>query len=106
MSARFGRYGIVRESDLDAKRPEFLVWAHEVKGLHIDNLPRKEEQELFKTFMEDYNTATLPHKKYYDLAKYEEEQRAKKARRDGDAKHEEQRKCVSHSSSFILPSLS
>lgn len=89
MTNRFGRFGIVRESDLDRKRPEFAVWAHEIRGIGIDNLPQREERELFKDYCEDFNTATLPHRKYYDLAKYEEE-RARKARR-GD-KHEEARK--------------
>ncbi len=27
-------------------------------------LPKAEEKELFRTFCEDYNTATLPHRKY------------------------------------------
>lgn len=40
--------------------------------------------ELFKEYMEDYNTCTLPHEKYYDVEKYEmrryqkEQQRAHK----------------------------
>ncbi len=35
-----------------------------------------------RTFIEDYNTGTLPHKKYYDLAAYEEK-KALKAREGG-----------------------
>lgn len=27
--------------------------------------------ELFKDYMEDYNTATFPHEKYYDIERYE-----------------------------------
>ena len=39
--------------------------------LDIEVLPKAEEKEMFRTFCEDFNTATLPHKKYYDLAEYE-----------------------------------
>lgn len=39
--------------------------------LDIEVLPKAEEKELFRTFCEDFNTATLPHQKYYDLAEYE-----------------------------------
>lgn len=70
-SSRFGKYGVLRESDYDTKRPEFTLWALQVKGKDIESMSRFEERELFHTFMEDYNTATLPHKKYYDLAAYE-----------------------------------
>jgi hypothetical protein len=34
----------------------------------------------FKDYMEDYNTATMPHKKYYDLEKWEMAEYAKKQR--------------------------
>ncbi len=44
-------------------------------------LPKHEERELFKTYVEDYNTATLPHKKYYNIAAYEAKQRAKAAKK-------------------------
>lgn len=35
------------------------------------NGPKWEAMELFKEYMEDYNTATFPHEKYYDIEKYE-----------------------------------
>lgn len=37
---------------------------------------------MCRTFVEDYNTGTLPHRKYYDLAAYEKKQ-ALKASGDG-----------------------
>lgn len=37
--------------------------------------------ELFKEYMEDYNTCTLPHEKYYDVEKYELQQYQKQQRR-------------------------
>ena len=38
--------------------------------------------EYFKCFVEDYNTATMPHKKYYDYNKWEmkEYQRKQKSK--------------------------
>jgi hypothetical protein len=47
--------------------------------------------------MEDFNTATLPHRKYYDLAAYEEEKRTgkksrkRKAERTDDNMRDEDR---------------
>lgn len=37
---------------------------------HI-TLPKPQLKKLFLTFIEDYNTATLPHEKYYALEAYE-----------------------------------
>jgi len=36
--------------------------------------------EYFKEYAEDYNTATMPHMKYYDYEKWEMEEYAKKKR--------------------------
>ena len=68
---RYGRYGVIRETDIYAKKPEFMLWAMEEKNKDVENLSRFDEKELFKTFMDEYNLARLPHKKYYDLEKYE-----------------------------------
>jgi hypothetical protein len=48
-----------------------------VKGADLESISRFEEKEFFRTFMEDYNTATLPHRKYYDLEAYERQRAAK-----------------------------
>lgn len=34
----------------------------QVKNVDIEAMPRGEEKELFKDFMEEFNTASLPHK--------------------------------------------
>lgn len=81
-SDQYGRYGIIREADLATKISEFQQWATEVKKVNIEALPKWEEKELFAEFMEDYNTGTLPHKKYYDLMAYAQ-QRALKAVKKG-----------------------
>ncbi|KAL4433824.1 hypothetical protein ABPG75_000265 [Micractinium tetrahymenae] len=85
----YGKYGIIRETDLYSKRPEFQLWAIEVKHVDLDAMPRSEEKEMFKDFMEEYNTATLPHKKYYDLELYEKQQAAKAARKGTQVEVEE-----------------
>lgn len=47
---------------MHAKQNEFVVWATEVKGANVELMGRAEEKELFREYMEDYNTGTLPHK--------------------------------------------
>jgi hypothetical protein len=47
----------------------------------IEILPKMEEKELFKTYAEDYNTGTLPHRKYYDMDAYEARKAAKAAKK-------------------------
>lgn len=87
------------------------MWAAEIKKVDVEGLPKWEEKELFKcghshvhlifllhsllqrevaepcerhssrTYMEDYNTATLPHKKFYDLDLYERRRLVKAAKK-------------------------
>ena len=75
----YGKFGVIRETDFYAKRPEFMLWALEVKKVDVESLPRFEEKELFRSYMEDYNTATMIHRKYYNLEAYEQEKAAKSA---------------------------
>lgn len=66
----WGKYGVIRETDMWNKRPEFTAWLAEVKQVNLESLPNWEEKQLFKQFMEDHNTATFPSKKYYNLDAY------------------------------------
>lgn len=66
----WGKYGIIKEIDLWNKRPEFSAWLQEVKEVNLETVPTWEEKQMFKEYMEDYNTATFPSKKYYDLDAY------------------------------------
>ncbi|CAA6662674.1 unnamed protein product [Spirodela intermedia] len=66
----WGKYGIIRETDMWNKRPEFTAWLSEVKKVNLESLANWEEKQMFKEFMEDHNTATFPSKKYYDLDAY------------------------------------
>ena len=52
------------ESDMFNKQQEFYLWLQEVKKTNPETLPRFEMKKMFDTFAEDYNTVTLPHKKY------------------------------------------
>ncbi|OIV92412.1 hypothetical protein TanjilG_23012 [Lupinus angustifolius] len=66
----WGKYGVIRETDMWTKRPEFTAWLLEVKQVNLEHLANWEEKQMFKEFMEDHNTATFPSKKYYNLDAY------------------------------------
>ncbi|XP_031254372.1 vicilin-like seed storage protein At2g18540 [Pistacia vera] len=73
----WGKYGIIRETDMWNKRPEFTAWLAEVRQVNLESLPNWEEKQMFKQFMEDHNTATFPSKKYYNLDAYHKRQMEK-----------------------------
>jgi carbamoylphosphate synthase large subunit len=58
----FGKFGYIRETDAHSKHDEFVLWAVEVKGANIELLGKTEEKEMFREYMEDFNTGTLPHR--------------------------------------------
>ncbi|KAG0148424.1 hypothetical protein CROQUDRAFT_41372 [Cronartium quercuum f. sp. fusiforme G11] len=49
----------------------FRAWLVEEKMLNPETVTVSKMKELFRVYMEDYNTATLPHEKFYALEKYE-----------------------------------
>lgn len=68
----FGKYGVIREENFYQKQKEFEVYMSEVKNLPgIMGQGRAEVMKYFRDFMEDYNTATMPHEKYYHYDKWE-----------------------------------
>ncbi|KAI7874569.1 hypothetical protein K492DRAFT_174331 [Lichtheimia hyalospora FSU 10163] len=73
---KWGKYGIIHESDIFTKEAEFEAWLVEVKKADILTMPNSKRKELFIDFMDDYNTATMPHEKYYNLARWEARQHA------------------------------
>ncbi|RDX67325.1 hypothetical protein CR513_53817, partial [Mucuna pruriens] len=77
----WGKYGVIRETDMWTKRPEFTAWLAEVKQVNMENLSNWEEKQMFKEFMEDHNTATFPSKKYYNLDAYYRRQMDKEMRK-------------------------
>lgn len=92
VSNQFGKYGVIKAEDFFAKKPEFLLWAMEVKKTDTDAMGQMQLKELFKDFIEDYNTATMPSKKYYNLAAYDQQNALKRSRKQrGDDMTEAQR---------------
>lgn len=43
------------------------MWLLDIKKLSPDTVAVQETKKLFLEFMEDYNTATLPHRKYVTI---------------------------------------
>ena len=78
----FGKYGIVKESDFATStklKRSFEIWMEEVKGIpQGSSLAKWEVSNYTKEFAEDFNTATLPHEKFYDYDKWEIEDYNKK----------------------------
>lgn len=93
----FGKYGIIRSSDMTRMKRSFEIWLAEVQGVPDFNGSRYELLEYYKTYMEDYNTATLPHKKYYDYDKWEMDEYRKQQSKEENhaslslARHDERR---------------
>lgn len=44
-----------------------MMWLSEVKCFNIETLSQQDERKLFEEYVECYNTATLPSKKYYNF---------------------------------------
>ena len=82
---KWGTFGIIRESDLHEKQEEFLAWLSEVKGVPQASCGRRELQEHFGGFVEDYNTATMPSEKYYDMRKWYYQEQARLQREGNHA---------------------
>ncbi|KAF8073001.1 Ppc2 [Scenedesmus sp. PABB004] len=73
----FGRYGYLREGDQHTKEAEFMLWATEAKGANLEVLGKADEKALWAQYVEDFNTGTLPDKKYYDLDAWQRSEAAK-----------------------------
>ncbi|KAI5452103.1 hypothetical protein NCC49_001042 [Naganishia albida] len=71
VTSQWGTYGIIDTSDQHNKEPEFRAWLVEERHINPETLAKDKERKEFARFVEDYNTATLPHEKYYDMEKYE-----------------------------------
>lgn len=84
---RYGKYGILKECDYHVKRNCFETWLREVKKIEVNELNRQSDiMGYFRDYMEDYNTATLPHTKYYDIEKYEKKKYGLRKEKDDPVK--------------------
>lgn len=83
----FGKYGIVRIEDYYAKQREFEAYMLEVKNMPgVLSAGRGEIMKYFKDFIEDFNTATMPHEKFYNYERWEimDYERKKREKSSGD----------------------
>lgn len=53
------------------KGPEFQTWLVEERKINPETISKDQNKKEFARFIEDYNTATLPHEKYYNMEAYE-----------------------------------
>ncbi|KAH9480570.1 hypothetical protein JR316_0007170 [Psilocybe cubensis] len=70
----WGKYGII--SDIESfsiftKGQEFHTWLVEERKTNPETISKEQQKKEFSRFVEDYNTATLPHEKYYNMEAYE-----------------------------------
>jgi len=86
----FGARGFITDTDRSVKEPEFRAWLEEVKLVNIEVLQKFEERDLWKGYVEDYNTATFPDDKYYDLDRWMKVEAIKKARGEGGKNTDEE----------------
>jgi hypothetical protein len=82
----FGKYGVLKPTDMNRMQRSFEIWMSEVKGISAFNGPKWELQQYFEEYREDFNTATLPHQKYYDYDKWElQEYQKEKQKQQGSS---------------------
>jgi len=70
-SAHWGKYGIITETDIFTKSPEFQTWLVEERKINPETITKDQSKKEFAKFVEDFNTATLPHEKYYNMEAYD-----------------------------------
>ncbi|KAG8984228.1 hypothetical protein FRB90_005458, partial [Tulasnella sp. 427] len=75
----WGKYGTITEADIFTKEQEFHAWLLEEKMVNPETLSKAQLKKHFSSYMEDYNTATLPHEKYYALESFEQRMAAVRA---------------------------
>ncbi|CAL1711643.1 unnamed protein product [Somion occarium] len=71
VSHQWGKYGLINETDLYNKEQEFRSWLVEERKINPETINKEQTKKEFARFVEDFNTATLPHEKFYDMSSYE-----------------------------------
>ncbi|KAL7277682.1 hypothetical protein ACG7TL_008613 [Trametes sanguinea] len=79
VSHQWGKYGLINESDLYNKEQEFRAWLVEERKINPETISKEQTKKEFAQFVEDYNTATLPHEKFYHMEEYERRMAALRA---------------------------
>ncbi|PPR00463.1 hypothetical protein CVT24_004524 [Panaeolus cyanescens] len=70
-TSHWGKYGIITDIDIFSKGQEFHTWLVEERKVNPETISKDQQKKEFSRFVEDYNTATLPHEKYYNMEVYE-----------------------------------
>jgi hypothetical protein len=78
----FGQYGLIKSSDIHSNakhQRSFQIWLEQIKGIPMQTstIPKWELQNYFEEYREDFNTATLPHVKYYNYDEWEVQEYAR-----------------------------
>ncbi|KAI0002114.1 hypothetical protein BJV74DRAFT_817021 [Russula compacta] len=79
LSGQWGKFGIISESDIFNKEEEFRAWLVEERKINPERLTKDHNKKEFARFVEDYNTATLPNEKFYNMEAYERRMNAMRA---------------------------
>ncbi|KAH9935172.1 uncharacterized protein BXZ73DRAFT_45547, partial [Epithele typhae] len=53
------------------KEQEFRAWLVEERKINPETTSKDQTKKEFARFVEDFNTATLPHEKFYNMDEYE-----------------------------------
>ncbi|KAI0642077.1 hypothetical protein C8Q79DRAFT_918107 [Trametes meyenii] len=61
------------------KEQEFRAWLVEERKVNPETISKEQTKKEFARFVEDYNTATLPHEKFYQMEEYERRMAALRA---------------------------
>jgi hypothetical protein len=68
----YGKHGVINETDITSRlTSEFRQWLVEERHINPETISRGIEKKEMATFIEDYNTATMPSDKYYNLEAHE-----------------------------------
>jgi hypothetical protein len=80
----FGSFGILRATDYHKTQHQrsFEVWMGEIKGIPSFTGAKWELTQYFAEYMEDFNTCTFPHEKYFDYDKWELQEYERQKRQD------------------------
>jgi len=79
LGGQWGKYGIISESDIFNKEPEFRAWLVEERKMNPERMSKDQNKKEFTRFVEDYNTATFPNEKFYNIEAYERRMDAMRA---------------------------
>jgi hypothetical protein len=79
VGGEWGKYGIISEVDIFSKEAEFRTWLVEERKMNPEKMSKDQNKKEFARFVEDYNTATFPNEKFYNIEAYERRMNAMRA---------------------------